>query len=59
MIKYFASLIRVDATKKHSKKTPVFGTDRSRVSLPSVFSSVKEGQNVLDANNNNFHFLRF
>ena len=32
-------------------KTPVLGIDRSRVP--------KKAKNVLDAKNNNFHFLRF
>ena len=41
-----------------SFKTLVMGIDRSRVSLPSVLS-VKKAKNVLDAKNNNFHFLRF
>ena len=56
MIKYFASLIRGDATCKKSKswmrswwwplsiKTSVLGIDKDRVSFPA---------------DNNFHFLRF
>ena len=70
MIKYFASLIRGDAMCEHSKpvmrcwwwpvslKAPVLGADRSRVALPPVFI-LKKAKNVMDAKNNNFHFLRF
>ena len=35
------------------------GIDRGRVSISSVFYLLKKAKNVLDAKNNNFHFLRF
>ena len=41
-----------------SFKTPVLGIDRSSVVIIR-FYLLKRAKNVLDAKNNNFHFLRF
>ena len=40
-----------------SLKSLVLGTDRSRVSLPSVFYLLKKAKNVMGAKYNNFHFF--
>ena len=73
MIKYFATLIRGDATckKKNSKtylrslwwplsiKTPVLGKDRDRVSFPPWFNLLKKTKNVLAFKKKEFSFFAF